>query len=213
MIRTNSSRNVTVGTTNRSAATIWLAWLVRNVRHVCDGGRGCRRMYLATVDWLTEIPSFKAPHEAAAHPRADSLSTARGLGCARLLAQAGRPSTFSTLPGPEQAKAAAVPCEDGLRLDNVDGRAPAAPCLRQPRPQQSVGRAEPQSVRPRSVDDSQLVSERDDFQVQRGAGPNHQPKRVGQRDDDTDHEASLFETGGNLNPDNAYRVSDTHSSQ
>jgi hypothetical protein len=63
---------------------------------------------------------------------------------------------------------------------------------------------------PRSVDDSQLVSERDDFQVQRGAGPNHQPKRVGQREDDTDHEVSLFETGGNLNPDNAYRVSDTH---
>jgi hypothetical protein len=30
------------------------------------------------------------------------------------------------------------------------------------------------------------------------------------REDDTDHEASLFETGGNLNPDNAYRVSDTH---
>jgi hypothetical protein len=29
--------NVTVGTTNRSAAIIWLAWLVRNVRHVCDG--------------------------------------------------------------------------------------------------------------------------------------------------------------------------------
>jgi hypothetical protein len=57
MIRTNSSRNVTVGTTNRSAATIWLAWLVRNVRHVCDGGRGCRRMYLATVDWLTEKAS------------------------------------------------------------------------------------------------------------------------------------------------------------
>jgi hypothetical protein len=66
-------------------------------------------------------------------------------------------------------------------------------------------------LRSRSVDDSQLVSERDDFQVQRGAGPNHQPKRVGQRDDDTDDEVSLFETGGHLNPDNAYRVSDTHT--
>jgi len=47
---TKSSRNVTVGTTQRSAAVMWLAWLVRNVRHVCDGGRGCRRMYVATVD-------------------------------------------------------------------------------------------------------------------------------------------------------------------
>jgi len=43
---------------DRSAAIIWLAWLARKVRHVWDGGRGCRRMYLATVDWLTEIPSF-----------------------------------------------------------------------------------------------------------------------------------------------------------
>ena len=35
---------------NRSAAMIWFAWFVRKVRHVCDGGRRCRRMYLATVD-------------------------------------------------------------------------------------------------------------------------------------------------------------------
>jgi len=31
---------------------------VRKVRHVCDGGRRCGRMYLATVDWLTEMPNF-----------------------------------------------------------------------------------------------------------------------------------------------------------
>jgi hypothetical protein len=41
---------VTVGTTKRSAAIIWLAWFVRNVRQVWDGGRACRRMYFATVD-------------------------------------------------------------------------------------------------------------------------------------------------------------------
>ena len=41
---------VTDGTTKRSAAMIWFAWFVRNVRQVCDGGRGCRRMYVATVD-------------------------------------------------------------------------------------------------------------------------------------------------------------------
>ena len=28
------------------------------VRHVRDGRCGCRRMYVATVDWLTEMPSF-----------------------------------------------------------------------------------------------------------------------------------------------------------
>ena len=58
MTSTKSILNVTVGTTKKSTAMIWLAWLVRNVRHVCDGGRGSRRMYLATVDWLTEMPNF-----------------------------------------------------------------------------------------------------------------------------------------------------------
>jgi hypothetical protein len=28
----------------------WLAWFLRKVRHVCDGGRGRRRVYFATVD-------------------------------------------------------------------------------------------------------------------------------------------------------------------
>jgi hypothetical protein len=38
---------------------IWLVWLARDVRHVCDGGRrGRRRMYLAMVDWLTLMPTF-----------------------------------------------------------------------------------------------------------------------------------------------------------
>src|SRR4030095_14889058 len=49
MTSTKSSRNVTVGTTKKSAAMIWLAWFLRKVRHVCDGGRGCRRIFLATV--------------------------------------------------------------------------------------------------------------------------------------------------------------------
>jgi hypothetical protein len=29
---------------------IWFVWFLRNVRHACEGGRGGRRMYLATVD-------------------------------------------------------------------------------------------------------------------------------------------------------------------
>ncbi len=58
MTSTKSILNVTVGTTKRSTAMIWLTWFVRNVRHVCDSGRGGRRMYLATVDWLTERPNF-----------------------------------------------------------------------------------------------------------------------------------------------------------
>ncbi len=44
-------------------------WFRRNVRQVCDGGLGCRIMYLETAAWLISIPSLRrspwtrgAPH-------------------------------------------------------------------------------------------------------------------------------------------------------
>src|SRR3990170_3063959 len=52
-----------------------------------------------------------------------------------------RPSVApSTLPPPDQAKAPPVPCDDGVRLDDVNGQAPATPRLRKPSPQHPVGR-------------------------------------------------------------------------
>lgn len=47
--------------------------------------------------------------------------------------------------------------------------APAAPCLREPGPQHPVGRRDAKTRASRSIHDGQLVSERDDLQVQRGA--------------------------------------------
>jgi hypothetical protein len=38
-----------VGTTKKSAAISGCAWLVKNVRHVCDGSGRRRTMYVATV--------------------------------------------------------------------------------------------------------------------------------------------------------------------
>jgi len=46
---TKSRRPVAVGTTKKSAAMSCSTWLVKNVRHVCDGGRRHRTMYFATV--------------------------------------------------------------------------------------------------------------------------------------------------------------------
>ena len=60
MTNTNRSRHVAVGTTKKSAAVIWPIRFVRNVPHVCEGGRRCRGMYFATVAWLTAIPSFSS---------------------------------------------------------------------------------------------------------------------------------------------------------
>lgn len=99
---------------------------------------------------------------------------------------------------PKQTKAAPVPRDDGLCLDDVNGRAPDTPCLREWRPQ-PVGRRESKTWTARSVEDRELVSERDAFQVQRGAGPDHKPKRVDQREDDGRHETRLSENASNLN--------------
>jgi hypothetical protein len=47
-----------VGTTKKSTETKFLAWFMRNVRQVCEGGLPCRTMYFATVAWETSIPIF-----------------------------------------------------------------------------------------------------------------------------------------------------------
>src|SRR6476619_4588735 len=44
----------------------------------------------------------------------------------------------SARPRPEQTNPAPVPRDDGVRPDKVNGRAPAAPSLREPRPQHPV---------------------------------------------------------------------------
>ena len=55
------------------------------------------------------------------------------------------PSALSTLPGPEQTKATPVPPDNGLWREDVHGRAPAAPSLREPRPEHAVGGREPKT--------------------------------------------------------------------
>jgi hypothetical protein len=42
-------------------------------------------------------------------------------------------------PRPEQAKALAVPANDGFRLDDDQGRSPIDPNFAQPRPEESIG--------------------------------------------------------------------------
>jgi len=55
-----SSLNVAVGTTNRSIDAVAERWFLRNVFQLCDGGRRCFAMYLATVDCATVKPSFSS---------------------------------------------------------------------------------------------------------------------------------------------------------
>ena len=72
------------------------------------------------------------------------------------------PSAPSAFPGPEQPKAAPVLRHDRLWRDDVDGRAPTAPGVCEPCPKKAVGRRETKTWAPRSTDDGELVSERDD---------------------------------------------------
>ena len=74
-----------------------------------------------------------------------------------------RRCAVSAFPGPEQAKTVAMPRDDRLRFDDMNGRTPAAPCMREPCPKDSIGGREAKTRAPRSIDDGQLVSERDDF--------------------------------------------------
>ena len=60
------------------------------------------------------------------------------------------------------------------------------------------------------MNDRELVSERQDFQVQRRARPDEEPKRMKQRNKDGRHDSRLSENACKLNRCNAYSVSGTH---
>jgi hypothetical protein len=77
--------------------------------------------------------------------------------------------TLSAFPLPEKTEAAPVPGDHGVRPDDVNGHALATPRLREPDPQHSVGGRDAKTRTSRSIHDTQLVSERDDLQMQRRA--------------------------------------------
>jgi hypothetical protein len=72
---------------------------------------------------------------------------------------------MSAFPRPEQTKAAAMPRDDRLRFDDVNGRPPVAPGVREPCPEKTVRRRKAKTWAAGSVHDSELVPKRDDFQV------------------------------------------------
>ena len=62
------------------------------------------------------------------------------------------------------------------------------------------------------MEDGQLVAERDDFQVQRGARLDEKSQRVEQRNDHGRHACRLSENACNLNRRNTYEVLGRHNS-
>jgi len=156
------------------------------------------------------FPTSATRRESEAHLRGDSRSTAHGSGRER------RPHTRSSgalaaFPGPEETKAASVPGDDGVRFDDVHSGPPAAPGSREPHPQHSVCRGQTEAWAARSIDHGELMPEREDFEMQRCARLDQEPKRMQQRDDDGRHASSLSKNPRNLNRRNTYGVSSRHN--
>jgi hypothetical protein len=62
-----------------------------------------------------------------------------------------------------------------------------------------------------TMDDGQLMAERDVFQMQRGARLDDTSQRVEQRNDDGRHDCRLSENAWNINPRNTYEVLGRHT--
>jgi hypothetical protein len=69
---------------------------------------------------------------------------------------------------------------------------------REPRPQHPIDGRQAETRAARSIHDGQLVSERDDFQVQQGTRPDQEAKGVKERDNGR-HDCRLSENARNLN--------------
>ena len=71
-------------------------------------------------------------------------------------------------PCPKQPEAAAVPADDGFRLDDDQGRSPIAPNVAQPSPEESIGGRQFRPLH-RSTQDAELVPEREVLQLKGGS--------------------------------------------
>ena len=70
---------------------------------------------------------------------------------------------MSALPGPEQAKAAPMPSEDGRRLHDIERGSPGAPSARQPHPQHPINGHQAKSRAAAAIRDDQLVPQCEDL--------------------------------------------------
>ena len=152
-----------------------LTCVSRNVRHVGDGEPLARTRYFSTVDFATTMPTLATSPTIRAEPQ---LGLAREIWRIRVRisgSMAGRPGRPSA---PVVAKAALLPLEDRPWLNEPDSLAPFRPEASKPRPQHPVPRLNPESPRPASLVDRELVPQRNNLQVQREASLEHGGEEV-----------------------------------
>lgn len=79
----------------------------------------------------------------------------------------GSSGAAPALPGPEQAEPTSMPADNRVRFDDVQDRPPAAPRPREPRPERPIRRRQSEARTARAIDHRELVTERQDLQVER----------------------------------------------
>ena len=169
MTSTNSSRNVTVGTTNRSAATIWLAWVVRKVRQVCDGGRGCRRMYFATVDWLTVMPNFCSSPWMRGAPQSGFAVDSSRIRARTSVSTLGRPVRRRLFQVQKRRKPRRCQAMTVVRSARCAAPTASGPRHARATPRAAGLTASTEARGTRAVHHRHLVSQREDLEMQRRA--------------------------------------------
>src|SRR5262249_33577723 len=104
----------------RSIAAMAAAWLRRNVRQVCDGGRRRRIMYLETVDSVSSNPSLSSSPWIRGAPHNGFSLLIRLDEFAQLTANSGPSWPTAKFPAPVGPKPCAMPAQDRVRLNDTE---------------------------------------------------------------------------------------------
>lgn len=131
-------------------------------------------------DFNTELQQFPvdarcAPERVGRRHRADQHAD---------LERHGRAShATSAPPRPDQAEPSTVPSQDGLGFDDHERRSPFMPHARDPNPEEAVRTRQAQPSRAGPLEHVDLVTQREQLEVQRGARAQTRPKREQERDE------------------------------
>src|SRR5215471_797169 len=140
-IKTKRTWKSAVGTVKKSMETSCFEWFFRNVRQVCDGGFGCRTMYLLTEDSEIWSPSLRNSLWILGAPQ-PKLSRLRVRMRSRVsFGTRGRPGCpWRTFQVQYQRKPRRCPIDHGIRFHDPECLTPSGPELRRTDSETSISR-------------------------------------------------------------------------
>ena len=152
-----------------------------------DGGLRGRTLYFSTVDLATSMSSLRSSLRMRRDPQKGLARDTLRIRSRISWAMAGQPRVpGSAQSSPVVAKSLALPGDHRARLDEDEGVLPTRPRLREPDPEQAVGRLEPWAP-PTAVKHCELMPQGEDLEVQGDAGAEHGDQGNHQCDEDSSH--------------------------